>query len=286
MLAERFEDVIYQHEGRPKFPLKWTAAQRAAAVAAARLRLQFVVGDYAAAATVLEKALADSADAPEVWRTAARSLLVVALAGQANRRGDAAEVLQALAAGSAQQLLEILDGLAAIARAARPEAASEIAHLQLDAITTLAPAGLNLDSAGKARLQQIQADALATTGQREEALALYRKLAEEHPQQGDVQEGYAQLLLDAADKTTLEQALAQWRIVDRGSRPGTERWFRAKYSIALAYYKLGDKQRAAQLIQYLQATQPNWESSALKTEFEDLLRESQGSSAQSREPEQ
>ncbi len=267
--AARFEDLIYG-ENR-ELPKTWTATQRTAALAAGRIRLQFASADHEAAGTILEAALRASSDAPAAWQSSVRALLVVALAGQPARRGEASRQLQAIADSSPQQLLEILDGLAAIARSARREAAVEIARLQLDAINTIGASDVKLDAAGKLHLQRIRAGALAAAGQPDEALKLFESLAKENPRDGNIQESYAQLLLESTDKKRLEQAVVQWRIVDRGSREQTERWYRAKYSIALAHYKLGEKQRAAQLIEYLKITPPGLDDSPLKREFEELL---------------
>ncbi len=69
----------------------------------------------------------------------------------------------------------------------------------------------------------------------------------------------------------MEKALAQWRIVAQGSRPQTERWFKAKYEVANLSYRLGDKQQAAQLIKYLQVTPPGLDATPLKRQFLELL---------------
>ena len=83
--------------------------------------------------------------------------------------------------------------------------------------------------------------------------------------------------------------MVQWRKIDRASRPRSNRWWKAKYSIALAQYNLSRyyktrnaeqatllKNRAEQLLQYLKAAPPGWENSALKAEFEQLLKSCEG----------
>jgi hypothetical protein len=77
-------------------------------------------------------------------------------------------------------------------------------------------------------------------------------------------------LLDSDDKSYWQQALDQWRRVAARTRPRTDRWFHAKYSVALAQFKLNDKQGAAKLIRYLQATE-DLKRSGIEKEFDDLL---------------
>ena len=77
-------------------------------------------------------------------------------------------------------------------------------------------------------------------------------------------------LLDADDNATLQQALNQWRRVAARSRPRSPRWFRAKYSIALAQHKLGDNVGAAKLIRYLQATE-DLQANGWHAQFQQLL---------------
>ena len=269
--AQRFEDLIYDENRH--LPNSWTDAQRTAAVAAAKIRLQFISNDHATAGTILEAAVKAAGDAPESWRTEVRSLLVVALAGQPSRRSDASQLLKSVADGSPGQLLGMLDGLTRIGASARKEARVEIAKLQLDAITALQPVQSKLSDTAKLRLNRINADALAASGNLTEALSHYESLAKVHPRNGQIQEGYAELLLESGDKSLLEKSLVKWREIDRGSRPQSERWYRAKYSVALCHYRLGDKQRTVQLIEYLKITPPGLEKTSLKPQFEALLRQ-------------
>ena len=71
----------------------------------------------------------------------------------------------------------------------------------------------------------------------------------------------------------MERALAQWRVVAQGSRPQTERWFRAKYEVAHLNFRLGDKAQAAQLIKYLEVTPPGLDATPLKRQFLELLQQ-------------
>jgi len=269
--AQRFEDLIYDEDRQ--LPDKWTDAQRTAAVAAAKIRLQFISNDHAAASVILEAALKGATDAPGSWQTDVRLLLVVALAGQTSRRSEATKLLKSVGDGSPGQLLGMLDGLTTVGALARKEAKVGIANLQLDAIAVLRPVQSKLSDADELRLNRINADALAASGNLTEAITLYESLAKQHPRNGQLQEGYATLLLEGGDKSMLEKALIKWREIDRGSRPQSERWYRSKYSVALCHYRLGDKKRTVQLIEYLRITPPGLEQTSLKSQFEELLRQ-------------
>jgi Flp pilus assembly protein TadD len=117
--------------------------------------------------------------------------------------------------------------------------------------------------------QRHRAAALDASGRSDEALVVLTELARQHPQHRAVQEELGQLLLSRSDAPTLRQALDQWRRIAARCRPRTTAWFRAKYNVALAQYKLGDKDSASRLIRYLQLTE-DLSSSGLSEEFLDL----------------
>ena len=268
--ARWFEKVCPAPDDAPR--AKWTATQQAAALAAARIRLQFTSDGGAAAERVLRAALAGSGDATEAWKAAAQSLLVVALAGQANRLDDAQQVLREIGGGSHERLLETLEGLTGLADAAAPDLRGALAKLQLATADMLWPQRERLSTQERLRLEIIRAAALATAGRRGDALQAYQQLAQANPNNGRVQEAYAELLLAGDDKTSWRQALDQWRKIASRSPPRSPRWWRAKYSVALAQFQLGDKQPAAQMIRYLQETPPGLDETELRPKFLDLLK--------------
>jgi tetratricopeptide (TPR) repeat protein len=114
-----------------------------------------------------------------------------------------------------------------------------------------------------------EATALAAAGKRGEALAAYKKLADAHPDDGDLQRTYGRLLLAANDH--LAAALEQWRLIERKSRPGTPEWFEAKYSIALAHERAGDKTQAARIVTLLAALHPDLGGPEQAAKFRNLL---------------
>ncbi len=268
LAAKYFEALVVGPE--KKWPERWTPAQRAAALLAAQLRLDFTQDAFATAETMLRAALHYCTDAPETWQATAESLLVVALAGQPEKRREARQLLEQLGNKSADRLLNLIASLSSLAAEAAPQMRSELAGLQLTALKKLELGGASLDAATRIRIQHVRADALAAAGQIEEAVALYRQLAREHPKNQAIQFGLAQLLLDGSTKSAWQQALDQWGLIATHCRRGSDEWYRAKYSIALAYVKLGKHDEAAQRIRYWKATS-DIDQSDWKVRFDKLL---------------
>lgn len=270
LLAQRFEDLVFDAQRQP--PAQWSVVARDAALTAARIRLQYTASGHATAAALLQAALDGSPAAPAEWQTTARALLVVALAGQIGRRAEAGQIVAKLADGDPAELLEMLGGLATIGRTAPAPVQVEVAALQLQATDLLWQKREQLAPDDQINVQRLRAEALALTGKRAEAQEAFERLATQHPRNGVVQEAYALFLSAGTDRQSQQQALDRWRIVAGGSRPQSERWFRAKYQVALAQFQLGDKESAARLLKYLQETPPGWRDSALRGDFEQLLK--------------
>ncbi len=255
---------------KSELPAKWTTAERTAALAAAEIMLQYRTGEAPTAEKLLVAALADAANAPAEWRAAATTQLVVAQASQPERQGVASETLRQLSE-SPEQLIGVLAGLSRAREGAPADQRGSIAKLQLAAIELLAPRRDTLSADMGKSLDRAEAEALAAADQRDEALRAYRKLASANPDDGDIQQGYAELLLTGDDRDSLQAALTQWRTIASRSRPRSERWMLAKYSVALAQFKLGDKANAAALLAYVLETPPGLAGSAWEERYRELL---------------
>lgn len=266
--AAWFESLLPGTQGTPAQP--WGPLQQSAALAAARLRLNYTSSGYAEAQRIVVEALQRATDAPPQWKAAAESLLVFALAGD-GRRQEAGEVLSRMSAGPSDQLLDMLDGLGRMAATARPEVRTELAQLQLNTIQLLGPNAARLTPPQSQMLQRIRAQALADTGQTAAALEAYRSLSTAYPLDGEVQESYAALLSAKGDLASRQAALEQWRGIEKKSPPGSPRWFRAKYAVALTHFELGNKQQAAQVIELLRLLHPELGGPEMKARFEGLL---------------
>jgi len=273
--TEFFEHLVLGPDRR--WPQTWTPAQRAAAVTAARLHLDFETDGYAAAETVLDSALKNASDAPDDWRQTAQALLVVALAGQPARRETASQLLEQFSGGASERLLELIADLSTLADKAPQESRRELAALQLAALDRLAAGQATLSESQRTRLDVIRANALQAAGDFDASLQVRRMLAENHPDDRQIQIDFAQQLLDANDDTYLSQSLDQWRRVAKRLPAGSDDWYRAKVSVALAYYKRnrpGDRALAAERLNYLKATSAV-ETTRWKSQVDELLQKTE-----------
>jgi len=255
-----------------RWPEKWIDADRAAALAAAEFIVAHQPGSISDAEDILRRAIAGSPDAPAAWLAAARAQLVVAIAGQGGRQHDAVAELQAIGIASPREMLDVLDGLSQLAARGSDRSRAEIAGVQLAAVAALSASREQRAGAEQLALDRVHAEALAAAGRREEALVAYARLARENPESGAVQVGYAALLLSSNDPAQLKQSLEQWRIVASHSQPRTGRWYRAKYSVALAQYKLGDRAGAAKLLRFLLETPPGLKGHEWEARYLELLK--------------
>ncbi len=267
--AGYFEKVAHGPDGQA--PERFSKLAQFASLTAARIRLNFTGDGFKEAEKLLQDAIAGSPDAEKDWLEEAQALLVVALAGQ-GRAQEAVGALQQVSGNSPQVLLQTVSRLSEIAASSTPQARKQLAKVQQLAIGLLRPQATRLSSAERQQLDRVEAEALVANGHISKAITIFTKLTTANPNDGAISERFGELLLSAKDKPTLTKALDQWRQILRKSRPDTARWYRAKYNIALAHYKLGNKTEAAKMIRFLQALKPGLGGPKLKPKFEELLR--------------
>ena len=267
--AKHFEGLITGGAGA--LPSLWTEAHRTAALDAARVWLDFT-NNAARAEAILTAALNGASDAPPEWKRQAQSLMACALAAQ-GRRDDAAKLIEQLAGGDARQLLTLVEGLNRIASAAAAESRRDLASLTLQAAAPLREPAANraLSADERRRVSLLVAQSLTAAGQAQEARQAFSKLAAAYPKDAAVQEQYAETLLAATDAASLHEALERWRTLEQGSRPASERWFRAKLALATVHQRLGNKERALQIIKLTQVLHPDLGGPELKARFLALL---------------
>jgi len=252
--ARWFESLLVGPEGR--LPERWSPVQREAAIQAARFRLNDTTQGPDRAERILTAALEETADSTPEWQSAARALLVFSLAAQ-GRADEATGLLGQIAGGSPRQLLKMLQGLARIGATSGPEAKAELAALELRVVERLRSQTETLDASDRRTVDAIAAQALADAGRTDAALDAFGRLAQAHPQDGEIQEGYARLLLTRQDAASREAALAQWRRVEKKSRPGSDRWFRAKLAVALVHYQSNNPEHAEKILRLVEILHPD-----------------------------
>ena len=266
--ARYFERILLGPDNRLPEQLNETA--RIAALTAARVWLRYAKGGFTDAEDVLTSAIDRSPNAPAAWKSEARLLLVRSLAGQARYQG-AKQLLRRIADDPPEMLLELLVDLSHDASEVRPAQGVELAKLKLAAVELVGPIADRLPPSDRATLGWVHAEALAATDRSGEALRMYERLTETYPDDGRVQQGYASLLLAGEDDESVQLALTQWRRVLRRSKPRSQGWYRAKYSTALAHYKLGNKQQAATMIRLAGALYPDLGGEKMEAQFCELL---------------
>jgi tetratricopeptide (TPR) repeat protein len=211
---------------------------------------------------------------PERWSPVARQAALAA----SRLHVDTTPVLKRIAAASDDnsddELLDLLRGLQNVAAGARPEVRAELARLQLRAIATLQSRPQRLSPSRRRSFERIHARALADAGRTDEALAMVASLAKVYPRDGGIQENHARLLSTRRDRPSLEAALAKWRELERKSKQGTARWFRAKYAVAELHVRLGNSAQAVKIITLLQVLHPDLGGPEMKPRFVELLERS------------
>ena len=249
----------------------YRAAASEAALQAARIRLYYAREDYSGVEQLLRKALKNSPHAADSWKTAARVLLVYAIAAQPNRQHEAKSTLQEIADSNPADLLTLMQGLDAAAGTSSARSRKELAELQLAVAEMLQPNRDKLPAESQSLLDRYRATALARAEQQDQAAKVYERLVKAHPNDGELRTAYAQLLLDGTTKASWTKSLVQWRAIEKHSKRGSARWFLAKFSQAHAYEKLGQIDKAAKIVKLTQVLHPNLGGPALKSRFLALL---------------
>lgn len=263
-----FDRIIVGSDSR--LPERWSPSARAAVLASVRLQLRFLEPDLDCAEAFLGAALGDRSNASIDWLSKAQTLLVVLLARQGRMR-EAKSVFSEISNSSPSAFLNLLQVTSQLAAESAPDIRRQIADLQLDVTSSLADHLEELTARQRGLMFLTRAQALAAVGQRAEALEILATLSAQNPREAGIQEAYARLLLDAQDRASWERARDKWREVAVRCRPKTPRWYRAKYSLALAHYRLGDPSRAAEILRLVQAIPPGFQGTSLAPEFTKLL---------------
>ena len=264
---QHFDQIVLGLDGN--LPARWSQVARTAAVTGARLRLQFLPGTSARSEQILQAALRGAGQTEPGWRSQAQSLLV-ALMARTERFDEALARLDEMSEGSSADWDSLLHELSKLPE---PNAGGEqqLAALRLTAATRLLETTDELTAPQRLRAQRIRAESMARLGQHAEAVESLSVLAADHPGDGATQESYARLLVESSDRSSVETALDKWRAIARRSRPKSERWYRAKYYLALAHFRLDDRDRCAEILRWVQAIPPGFAGTALQQDFEQLL---------------
>jgi hypothetical protein len=119
-------------------------------------------------------------------------------------------------------------------------------------------------------VREAQLARLVANNRRAEALAGYRELAKEYPDRAAIQQALGRVLIESENRGELAEALERWRLIASRVPPQSAEWFAAKYWVALAQYKLGDKANAATLLRFLLETSRGLKGSEWDEKYREL----------------
>lgn len=188
---------------------------------------------------------------------------------------DARRALAAVHALSPTAVEELVATIRESSRTPDAKRRSSLAPVTLDLVERLNAQRDGLPPATRRTVDVAQAEALASVGKRAEAVEAFRKLATAAPQDGDLQQAYAELLESGTASRDWQAALDQWRRIAGKSPPRTSRWYRAKRGVAAMMVRLGQKSEAVKFIRFLQETPPGL-AAPWKDEFESLRAQAEG----------
>ena len=268
--VRHFERMVMGTEER--LPERWSSVALAAALEAVRLRMRFFPQTTQRSGEMLQVALRGSHQANPGWRAQAQGLLVNLFA-RADRFDEALAMLGEISAGSPADWNALLGELVQLMNSTdSADQQQQLASLLRSAATRLLESSDELTAAQRLQARRIQAESMARSGDRTQALKHLAPLAAENPRDGQTQEAYARLLVESPDPAAVESSLNRWREIARRSRPKSERWYRAKYYLALAHVRLGNHDRAAKVLRWVQTIPPGFAGTSRQEDFEKLLR--------------
>lgn len=270
--ASYYSDLLLDERGR--MPERLTPLQQKLLLAWAATRMVYQREGYDELEQLLQIALESAAEsASPAWQAKARTLIVLALAGQPRQLDKAQAAAGQLEGAGGEDLIALvlaLDVLRANSDGARERA---LADLQLSIAEQFKKLLETPDKKVRRRLSLAGAAALVEAERFVRARQRYAELAEEYPDDGEVQLRYAQLLSRpevAIDILSRQAALAQWRVIERRSAKASPMWFDAKYHQAEAHHRLGNSEQALRVIKLTSALHPELGGEERKARFEKL----------------
>ena len=116
----------------------------------------------------------------------------------------------------------------------------------------------------------------------EDSLGWMRRLAQEFPEHGEIQENLALLLAYSDDVLLRNESLQKFQEIARRTPEGSPRWFRAKYMTAWLLHNLGRTRDAWEMLSLLETLHPDLGGEPLRGKILSLKDECQRHSPQDR----
>ena len=266
--------IVTGPASRHGVPDTWTDGQRAALLALARLRVEWLHEGLRRTEQLLNAALAEPMAPPE-WKRRAFPWLIVVLAAEG--AGDRAlRFVDQLAQNDVSSTLAVLESVDRLPRPSDPKLRHDVAQLKqrVARIVLHHADAASLDANARKRAETILASSLVEAGRFDQAKQHYERLRKSAPRDADVLEQYAALLAREGSPDAWRAALDGWRELERHSPAGSPRWFRAKYGICQAHLALGNRQRAEKIYSQLQVLHPSLGGAEMRARFDQLFRAS------------
>lgn len=260
-----FFEAQFLNQGVP--PEKWTAEQVNALINAARLRLIWT-NDQATRVLGFLQSADDSTAAASAHERHALVGLALAIGDQHNAaiaRFDQVDWEQVHAP------LEFVSRVERLIHGRSPQQRRDLSRVLEQIVEGIESTKASLSAADRQQLTVSRARCLIALERWDEAQAAYRQLIAAEPRNTEYLQPYAELQQRASDPESLRQALQTWRKILELSTAGKPGWFEAKYAIARLHFRLGDAQRAEEIVRLTGALHPDLGGAAMKRQFVELL---------------
>lgn len=235
------------------------------ALALAPLANEFKTADDQELARYLELARLIPGAAQTEWYVFNSAALISLYAEQTEQQPRATELFAELRSNSAA-LLNLYELLSKQKNSGQPAPNLFSQWLSQTASALEATAS---DPSQRGLWQMERAKLLLSSGDHDQARTILEPLAAASPNRLDIQIALARAL--AASPATHSQALDQWRRVSAKAKEQSDDWFEARYEIARLLFETGQKDRAAEVLRFMQAVPPGWTQSKKRNDFDALF---------------
>ncbi len=262
--AARISNIIaVRFVMQPDGSYKLTDADCHLLLALAPVVAEFKTMDPVRFAQILEAALQNSDAQKADWYRPLLAAVVAFLCGEESEQGRARELFAEIEREPAALvvLFDLQNKLAASKTATNYEPWLVKTSTALEATATTDEERTNW------QLERVQV--LFANRRFQPATEVLAPLSKAAPSRGDIQLLYARALAELPDQKSA--ALDQWRRVSAKVKDQTEEWFESKYQVARLLLELGQKEKAAELLRFLQAVPPGWSKSPLNSKFDELF---------------
>jgi tetratricopeptide (TPR) repeat protein len=188
---------------------------------------------------------------------------------------EAAAILERVHSVSTDQLLGILTQLRDAGRQLKGAPRTELAQLELAAITRIRLSGQKLNDEQQQLLIECEAEALFATDRFEEAARLFGEAFRRHPA---LRSRWAESLERTGRKADLERAVAVWRELEAEQRQGTIPWFEMRLRHARSLMLSERRTEARKLIASTRLVYQELGSADLARRYQEVEDQASGNS--------